>query len=81
MKNSASKRGGELECHLEWDPQFGHMCPLILTGTVGYPTRFGRGGVAGEAAGVAAEAAVSAGAGLLPTGTPGGKSKINFLRR
>jgi hypothetical protein len=47
-----------------------------------YPTWLGRGGVAGEAAGAAAgagaEAVASAGAGLLLTGTPGGKSKASF---
>lgn len=39
------------------------------------------GVMVGAAVGVLAGVAASAGAGLHPTGTPGGKSKIGFLRR
>ena len=52
------------------------MLPPMPILTPGFPTRYGRGGVTGEAAGVAAEVAGSAGAGWHPTGTPGGRTTM-----
>jgi hypothetical protein len=63
---------------LEWDLLAGLMYTAIPM--PGFPTPHGAGGVAGEA-GDAAEAVASVGVGMHPTGTPGGKSKFDFLRR
>ena len=55
------------------------MCPpilTVLTGMLGYLTRFGRGGVDGGVAGDAEEAVASADAGLLLIGTPGSKNSF-----
>ena len=50
------------------------MSRPILILTLVSPTKYGRGGVAGEEAGVAAEVVGAAGGGLHRTGTRGGKT-------
>jgi len=60
-------------CRLEWDLLAGPMRRLMLTLMLVSPIPLGRGGVAGEEAGVAAGAVGAAGAGLHLTGTRGGR--------
>jgi hypothetical protein len=64
-------------CHSEWDLPAGPMHTHIPTPMLVFPTRHGAGGVVGEVAGVVG----AAGAGLHPTGIPGGKNmKTHFLK-
>ena len=63
---------------MEWDLLAGLMCRPMLTLTPAPLIRYGRGGVAGEEAGVVVGVAVGgvglAGAGLHLTGTRGGRT-------
>jgi len=52
-----------VKCRLEWDLLAGPMSHPMPTRTLAHPTRHGRGGVAGEVAGVVAGDVDSAGAG------------------
>lgn len=56
-------------CRSEWDLQAGPMCRPMSIPTLASTIRYGRGGVAGVAAGVVG----AAGAGLHLTGTRGGR--------
>ena len=59
---------------MEWDLLAGLMCRPMLTLTPAPLIRYGRGGVAGEEAGVAVGGVGLAGAGLHLTGTRGGRT-------
>ncbi len=61
-------------CRLEWDLPAGRTYLPMLTLTLVPPIQHGHGGVVGEEAGVVAGGVDSAGAGLHPIGTPGGRA-------